>query len=516
MKIKSSLIFFLFICLFLSNQLFAQIGMKKTTEEEDRLSEFKETQFLQVDEIDVPRELKIIEEQIRQNSLDVIISSKTHTPVYAQKLPDGYTENYKNFHSLIVRIVPIDGVTDYYSLVFQYHNWTTNKKDKKLRKKISKYNVLNEMRFALYELLLGKQFVIKNKDKIEKQNYDRIQAIRNQEEQEKRRQRLEKKENEKKQAKLEELLEREEEKVALLKREKKTKSTDIKENENSESTSEEGSIVNSTQAASIREDVAELSIDLPLKENDISRGKPVISEQKKPVMKVEDKSMEEGKVSELENAPFTREATESSNSRTNNFYALMNYFNSEIVADGLLHSTTSLNYLGFGARYSSEQQKDLPIGYQLSLKVGMPVKKDDYSFPVYRALESEFYKKGILGHFTVFGGVDFSPIYFVNLATPGEGIKVFENDFFWMKAGIAFNNYFLGKEIFLRFSIQKSLMAKSNQNKALSGSSLSGSLGYWHNQKNGAEISFTQNSLSGDVAVSGKGLLISYVYKFEN
>ncbi len=140
--------------------------------------DFKESKFLQLDTISLPPELIKIEDEIKQNLIDVIIHSRTHTPVFSQKREDGYNESYKKFHGLKVKISSLPDAPDFYHLHLFYYNWTTNKFDKKLTKKISKYNVLNESRFGLFELLLGKKFVKDHKDELEKQNFDRIQDVR--------------------------------------------------------------------------------------------------------------------------------------------------------------------------------------------------------------------------------------------------------------------------------------------------------------------------------------------------
>jgi hypothetical protein len=171
--------FFIYILLttFFTIELLAQTN-RNYTEAEQATKEFKESKFLQIDSLDLPIELKKIEDDVKQNLVDVIIHSRTHTPVFSQKRESGYTDSYKKFHGLKVEISPYKDIIDFYYLKLFYYNWTTNKFDKTLTRKISKYNVLNEVRFALYELLLGKEFVNEHKDEIEKQNFDRIQDVR--------------------------------------------------------------------------------------------------------------------------------------------------------------------------------------------------------------------------------------------------------------------------------------------------------------------------------------------------
>lgn len=507
------LFFTLFLTTLLAGTAFSA-DKKETTEEEDALNEFKETKFLQLDKLDVPKELTRIEEQIRQNALDVIISSKTHTPIYAQKREEGYSESYKKFHGLEIQIVPIPGDQDFYSLNFFYYNWTNRKFDKHLRKRISKFNVLNELRFGLYELLLGKKFVDEHKDEIEKQNYDRIQAVRENElaqaRIDRKKKKLEKKLKEEKELKLS----REEEDK---KKSKLTRGEKDKKDKNSINPTEQSNQTSAAVSVAPTEDFEDVKVEDP-DEPEKLKEKPEVEKKrkapKKPALP---------KMTKEEPAPATPPIPEIPKPEvgetiptTSSLYAFVNIFNDSVTADGYLHTTTHLRYLGFGARYIQEQETAMPRGMRFSLKVGLPIKKDNYSFPIYRAFETEIYKRKILNHFQLFAGIDLSPIYFVNLANPGEGLKVFENDIFWLKGGIGFNQEIFGKEIELRTLFLKSLSGKSNQKKSIGGTSLAFTGYYQHTKKHGVEITYQKSNMVGDLLVASQSLYFSYVYKFEN
>ena len=163
--------FLIFIILLMTVTVMAQTSTPE-------MKEFSEANYLQIDELEVPKGIQRVEQQLRENVIDVIIHSKTHMPIFAQKREKGYSQNYKKFYGINIKILPILKDEDFYMLNLFYYNWTTNKFDKKLEKKISKYNVLNELRFATYEILMGKQWVQDNKDKIENRNFERIQAVR--------------------------------------------------------------------------------------------------------------------------------------------------------------------------------------------------------------------------------------------------------------------------------------------------------------------------------------------------
>lgn len=150
-----------------------------TPEQQETLNEFKGTQFLQLDKLAIPKELKNIEEEIRQNVVDTIISSKTHTQVFSETREAGYTSSYTKFYGLNIEMTEDEKDKDYENIRLFYYNWTTNSADKEIKRKISKFNLLNELRFAILELLNGADYVKDNYDSIQRQNFERIKSIRN-------------------------------------------------------------------------------------------------------------------------------------------------------------------------------------------------------------------------------------------------------------------------------------------------------------------------------------------------
>ena len=150
-----------------------------TPEQQETLNEFKGTQFLQLDKLIIPSGLKNIEEEIRQNVVDTIIASKTHTQVFSETREAGYTSSYTKFYGLNIEMKEDEKDKDYENIHLFYYNWTTNSADKEIKRKISKFNLLNELRFAILELLNGADYVKEHYDNIQRQNFARIKSIRN-------------------------------------------------------------------------------------------------------------------------------------------------------------------------------------------------------------------------------------------------------------------------------------------------------------------------------------------------
>lgn len=511
---KYSLILIIF-SLFISWQGYAQ-SQKSAADAEESAIDFKNTKFLQVDPLEIPPELKIIEDQIKQNAVDVIIHSRTHTPMYAQKRELGYTEAYKKFHGLRVQIYPIQGVNDAYSLNLFYYNWTTNKYDKKLTRRISKYNVLNELRFALYELLLGKKFVQDHRDSIEKQSFDRIQAVREAVNAQKKTEKLE---NLKKKKQREELIEREDiakKKRKLLLREEKEKEPEKAKNPEAANNDLERKKKENDPLAQKNSGEEPSGARLKIDQLDDKKEKDKLSKKDKKILpKKEDEAPPEPGADLV--LPDADIGINKSIPTQSSFYVFAAYFNDfSITKSTLLETETNLKYLGIGARYNLEEITKVPRGLRFNLRIGIPILKQKYKFPSYQAVESEIYMGNLLNYFQVFGGLDYAPNFFVNLPSYGEGLQVFENQFLWFKLGLGFKKEFNSRLVSLRLAYLRSIAMSSNLAKKFDGDRLIATAYYQHTKKHGFELSYQRTTLIGDFNVLSTGLLASYVYKFEN
>jgi hypothetical protein len=482
---------------------------------EESAKDFKESKFLQVDAVSLPPELKKIEDEIKQNLIDVIIHSRTHTPMFSQKREEGYSESYKKFHGLNLEISPIVDAQDFYYMHFFYYNWTTNKFDKKLTRRISKYNVLNEIRFALYELLISKEFVKEHKDEIDKQNFDRIQDVREAVSAQKKNDKKERLENIlKEEKKL--LIEENKKKKKLLREERGKKADKIKQN-TPKATELSPSKKNEEDDSPIAENNIEtaemepLKIDIDENNRRVGRRKSKVKEDPPKVVEVPPEPL-----IPVPPPPDPVEPGEPPIPTKSTFYLFGSYFDEYSTATGLIQSTTNLRYVGFGARFIIQELTEKPRGIRFTLRVGMPVLKQNYEFPVYRTIESEIYRAKIFKIFQLFGGIDFSPNYFVNLPGFGEHLQVFENDFTWLKAGLGVNFEIFGHETAMRVNYLKSLMMSSNQKKTLTGDRLNASIDYQLKEQHYFEIAYQQSTLVGELEVLSKGWLFSYILKLEN
>lgn len=482
------------------------------TEGKEQIEEFKSANFLQVDPFEIPSELKVIENQISQNAIDVIILTGKYTVSYSEKRPEGYNKNYKNFFGVRISIYPVSKESTEYSLKLHYYNWVTNKYDKVITKRISKYNVLNEMRFAMYDLILGSDFVRENRDTLERKNFERIQAVREMVEDQARREKKKKKEDQElaEKKKMEKAQKKAEPEEKLKREERKKKSSQKEEEEPEDAEAEKRSLKEgeTSQNKAPEEETEELQ----MKKNPLSSAK---SAKKKELEK---------KLNEAKNEKFAIDAgevqpempaIEPPTPKTITFNLNSGLRFETVDANGLIQARTNLTYLNLGADYRADFQAKYPWGYGFSLNAGIPVKKEKYQISVSRALEGWAFKT-FFSRLRIGAGVEYSSLIFANLPSAGEGIKIVQNDLLYgkLKFSIHFNVY--DKEMSLGAEYGSSLSQKSNFNKAIS---VTKDAVFFQTQikgDHGAAVKFFQSTFTGEFTGKSSGAAILYVYNFGN
>lgn len=482
---------------------------------DDPSLEFKDTKFLQVDRITIPKELKNIEEQIRQNIMDVIFLSKLYTPVYSQKL-NGYSDSYKKFYGLQVRIDPIAGENDSYLLDYFFYNWTTNKEDKTLRKKISKYNVLNEVRIRIFQLMFGKEYVEKNKDRIDVQNYDRIQEVRKSIAEQA--QIIKKKSSD--ELKINNLSE-DDERDGTKKKKKKLIREDKEEEEKNQSSppiatssdlQPEGQTPSTPDSEGIKGEIDLQAEKIKIDAFAEKRARISRSNKKGEVKKKDQPVNESIETPALPNAPEPEKGEPAIPHivKINAVGGILYESIESLTSDNKVKTLSSFKYLNIGMNLDIVQEKEKPIGYNLLFKFGMPILKNKYEVPVHKHIS--FITEKYYDQFKFGVGFDYSPINFVNVPDFGGDYQVFENDFLWGALRIEYQF----KEALIGGKYGISFLSSSNQNASFSGSKFELYIKRAITTKYLGEFKISAASLSGDLTAGYRSALLNIYYIFEN
>lgn len=472
--------------------------------------EFKESKFIQIDEAIVPKELKTIEPQIIQSAIDVIILASNHTMIYSQTKEEGYNENYKKFYGLKIAITSPGETADFFNLKLHYYNWTTTTYDKHINKKIYKYNVLNELRFALYELFKGEKYVKDHREEIEKQNYNRIQSIRESVATQERIERKKEKLDRAKQAELDRLKEEKEE--TLLKREKKEKkeSKEKKEEINEkEALSPKNTLSPSSNAPSINDPETSTQTTIENK-----KQKKVASSQKNnskkkaatqyPPLEEQSPSLSSPPVNNIQVIPIS------------SYSAMGGFKNTTIQSQGLVSTKTTINHLLIGGKYKQEKIEKHPRVLYFSLIAGMPINKQDFPIPIYRNLGFEIAKKKYLTYFSGHAGFEYTSLDFINLAQAGGRLQVIRNDLFLGKIGGEIEINWSNFQLNTRASLLKSLFVKSNFNKPINTSSLQYKISLAFARSHCIEATLQTTIFSGSYTGDSKSIQALYSYSFSD
>ena len=504
-----SIIFFFFFGSSIVNCAEVVTNQAKTDE---TIEEFNETRFISLEKIYTPKELNVITDELTQNTIDVIILSGTHSLVYNTQMNDaGQTKQYKNFYGLKIEILPLPEKDSKYSLRLFYYNWLSKKYDKKLYKEISKYNVLNELRFALYKLFKGSKFIEENQEMIEKSNYDRIQAVAKTIEDRK----IKKKNDEKKK----QLLENENEKEQLKKKEKSELLTREEEKKKQGGSLSPPTIptlpLHSKSPDATSADDFNDNIGSKIEPNSLSKESSKNSPRKSNINKKD--SQNENDIVESDVSP-NRDSLETNTSNSIKFASkiafLVGISGEFIETSEILRTKTNLRYLNLGASYNSFQEIEKPMGYNIEFLSGIPIRKDNYQLPVFRLIKTNVTKKNMIPHTYLSFGLEYSPIHFVNLPELGKNLQVYENDLLWVNLSISGFLSLYDKLIEVNLAYGSNILTKSNFNKNINANRISSSVALQMNSKHGFRIEINKTSITGQVQGSGNALSLVYSYSF--
>lgn len=192
----------------------------------------------------------------------------------------------------------------------------------------------------------------------------------------------------------------------------------------------------------------------------------------------------------------------------------LTFFNEYNKSIGLIEVSTNLRFLGFTGEYEKEQDLPRPLGYRYGLKVGFPIFKDEYKFPIYKAGEAQVYKKKMFGFLDTYLGVHVSPIFSVNVPHHGGGLQVFENNMVWAKVGLGLHFYAYNRPYELRLEYLKSTFMFGNYLDNLSGHTYAAHMTIGLPYNLSLNLSTSMSELNGDLKIEATHYQFSVGYHF--
>lgn len=192
----------------------------------------------------------------------------------------------------------------------------------------------------------------------------------------------------------------------------------------------------------------------------------------------------------------------------------LTFFNEYNKSVGLIEVSTNLRFLGFTGEYEKEQELPRPFGYRYGIKIGFPIFKDEYDFPMYKAGEAQIYKKKMFGFLDTYLGVHLSPIFSVNVPHHGGGLQVFENNVIWAKAGLGLHFHAYNRPYELRLEYLKSTFMFGNYLDNLSGHTYAAHMVIGLPFDLSLNLSTSLSKLTGDLDIEATHYQFSVGYHF--
>ena len=432
--------------------------------------------YLQIDELNIPETLDEINFEIKQNTIDVVLNSPKYI-FLTSKRDKVVNKNYKDYNSLKVKLKKSSSKS--YVADIHLENWYSAKYDRKFQVILSKYNLLTDLRMGIYELLYGKVYVRKNREKLIQYSAIRIKKIREmakkKENNDKNKSKTSggksKKEepdaaiapnNKKKSKKKPPASKKEEEDVAGTKGDDKEKK---------EETAEKGK--DEPKDKKTKEDLAGDESSKNKKKNKKKKADseeedeekveevalPVDPEEKRkepdPRIAAAFSAEEPEKEKDSESQYNLLEASDIFNKQINIFINKLSKFTAYLLytnysvnsSNYLLETSLDMTFVRFGASIQIIQEKVNPIAYEFLLLAGTSVENDVVQIPAWRTIEAKASKYILSNLFQIGVAIESSPYFFINVPQPGEGIQLYQNDIIYAK-GFAALHFRLFKRAF--------------------------------------------------------------------
>lgn len=536
------LLFNLVLC---SELVYAQNKPKK--QQVDPKNKIKK--FLQIEDIIIPGTLDEIDFEIRQNTIDVILNSPKYI-FLTSKRDKVVNKNYRDYNSLKVELKRTTSKS--YVADIHLENWYSAKYDRKFKVILSKYNLLTDLRMGIYELLYGKVYVRKNREKLIQYSAIRIKKIKElsrndskggnksnsktsggkgKKKPEDDLVKEEKEEDQKQKppqvggdssadssgSKGDEKEKKEKQEEALAENPEDNKNKPKQGDENAEDPNR-----GKTAKAKLEKGKTE-DVDQVLVPDDIAKKKDA---DLRIAAARDTKKLEKAEESDA-NLKFFNSADLFDNpprifiNKKSIFSARLLYTSYNVQSkNSLLSTSLDMSFLRFGATINIIEEKINPISYEFILLAGTSVENEIAQIPAWRTIEARA-SKFLFSNFLKIGvGVESSPYFFINVPIAGEGQNLYENDIIWVKglAEVHFNIF--RREFSFGGSYSQSILFSSSvENYEASGLKTDFFVKYFFTKKYGAAFSsagynFTGTDQGETASSTGTNYSLNFITKF--
>jgi hypothetical protein len=188
----------------------------------------------------------------------------------------------------------------------------------------------------------------------------------------------------------------------------------------------------------------------------------------------------------------------------------------QITTEKNIKIITTIGHVGVGVRVKNIQINiPKPLQFTAELQIARPLKKENYSIPMWRKLDLSAERKNIRSYLAFGAGVEFEPLYFIALPNYGEGLTVIDNTIYWAYLIAELNLPSYKDKYVLGIKLSKSLLTSSSTSTKLSGVKINLLPHFQINDKYSFDINFQRSFLNDEENKVNNQLLSGFVrYQF--
>lgn len=172
----------------------------------------------------------------------------------------------------------------------------------------------------------------------------------------------------------------------------------------------------------------------------------------------------------------------------------------QIVTEKNIKITTTIGHVGLGARARFvELNKERPRSFSTELQISKPMKRDNYSIPLWRKLDFSADQVTKISNIKLGGGLELEPLYFIALPNYGKGLTVVDNNIYWLYLSSEFQTHRWKDWYTLKLKLSRSIYTSSSTETKLSGFKFNSTFHIYLNQLYSLDFNFQRSFLTDDL-----------------
>lgn len=172
----------------------------------------------------------------------------------------------------------------------------------------------------------------------------------------------------------------------------------------------------------------------------------------------------------------------------------------QIVTEKNIKVTTTIGHVGLGAKARFvELNKERPKSFSAELQISRPMKRDNYSIPLWRKLDFSGDQITKISNIKLGGGLELEPLYFIALPNYGKGLTVVDNNIYWLYLSSEFQTHRWKDLYTLKLKLSRSIYTSSSTDTKLSGFKINSTFHMYLIQQYSLDVNFQRSFLTDNL-----------------